>query len=211
MTAKLKIFSQALAVMAFVWASVFAVRSFAGSKKITSERIKVEMSELSLADWSKEGHRAAGWEAEAQRRREGIREIAAMINRLDFAEREKNRENRIGEKFFERLSSEEKEFFIEETIVETMTRFMSALDQMPPEQRKNFVDRGMKEIANGRTAEEMERAEGLSENLLTRIGQEGMRAYFEEASVETKLDLAPLMEAMNEIMQGMRGTEFGPR
>ena len=29
--------------------------------------------------------------------------------------------------------------------------------------------------------------------------------------VDTKLDLAPLMEAMNETMQGLRGNEFGPR
>ena len=28
---------------------------------------------------------------------------------------------------------------------------------------------------------------------------------------QTKLDLAPLMEAVNETMQGLRGNEFGPR
>jgi hypothetical protein len=38
-----------------------------------------------------------------------------------------------------------------------------------------------------------------------------MRAYFDKASADTKLDLAPLMEAMNEVMQGLRGNEFGPR
>ena len=38
-----------------------------------------------------------------------------------------------------------------------------------------------------------------------------MQAYFEKSSADTKLDLAPLMEAMNETMQGLRGNEFGPR
>jgi len=33
----------------------------------------------------------------------------------------------------------------------------------------------------------------------------------DKASADTKLDLAPLMEAMNEVMQGLRGNEFGPR
>ena len=37
------------------------------------------------------------------------------------------------------------------------------------------------------------------------------RAYFEKSSADTKLDLAPLMEAINETMQGLRGNEFGPR
>jgi len=38
-----------------------------------------------------------------------------------------------------------------------------------------------------------------------------MRAYFEKSNSDTKLDLAPLMDAMNETMQGLRGNEFGPR
>jgi hypothetical protein len=36
-----------------------------------------------------------------------------------------------------------------------------------------------------------------------------MRAYFEKSSMETKLDLAPLMQAINETMQGIRGNQFG--
>ena len=50
----------------------------------------------------------------------------------------------------------------------------------------------------------------LDQNLLARITSEGMRAYYEKASADTKLDLAPLMEAMNEVMQGLRGNDFGP-
>jgi len=38
-----------------------------------------------------------------------------------------------------------------------------------------------------------------------------MRAYFDKASADTKLDLAPLMKAINEEMQGLRGNEFGQR
>jgi hypothetical protein len=92
-----------------------------------------------------------------------------------------------------------------------MNRFMESLDAMPPEQRRKFVERGLKEIEEGRTEEDMARAEGLGADLLDKISQEGMRAYFEKSSTQTKLDLAPLMEAINESMQGLRGNEFGPR
>jgi hypothetical protein len=71
------------------------------------------------------------------------------------------------------------------------------------------VEKGLKEINSGRTEQEMERAQQMDEALLTKISREGMRAYFEKASAETKMDLAPLMEAMNETMQGLRGREFG--
>lgn len=196
-----------LAALVLVWAVVFAVRSFASSKKITAERLDREVRELKLADWSEN----LGSGAEAKRREEEIRRVAEMVNRLDFNERQKNRENRSGEEFFRKLSTKEKNLFIDLTIIESMGRFMEALDQMPVEQRKKFVEQGLKEIEAGRTEEEMERAKELDSDLLAKISQEGMRAYFDKASADTKLDLAPLMQAMNEVMQGLRGNEFGSR
>lgn len=207
MNGKQAIILKGIAVLALVWASVFAVRSFASSKKITAGLIEREVKELKFDDWSEN----PGSGAVAEEREEEIRRIADMVNRLDFAEREKNRQNRGGEDFFRKLSTTEKNLFIDLTIMESMSRFMEALDQMPEEQRKSFVERGLKEIQEGRTEEEMARAKELDENLLTKISEEGMRAYFDKASADTKLDLAPLMEAMNEVMQGLRGNEFGPR
>lgn len=196
-----------LAALALVWAVVFAVRSFASTKKITAERLDREVRELDLADWSEN----PGTGAEAERREEQIRRVAEMVNRLDFNERQKNRESRTGEQFFRKLSTKEKNQFIDLTIVESMGRFMEALDQMPVEQRKKFVEQGLKEIQDGRTEEEMQRAKEMDGDLLAKISQEGMRAYFDKASADTKLDLAPLMQAMNEVMQGLRGNQFGPR
>jgi hypothetical protein len=204
---KQAIILKGIAVLALVWGAVFAVRSFASSKKITAELIEREVRELKFDDWSEN----PGSGAVAKEREEEIRRIADMVNRLDFAEREKNRQNRGGEDFFRKLSTTEKNLFIDLTIMESMSRFMEALDQMPEEQRKSFVERGLKEIQEGRTEEEMARAKELDETLLTKISEEGMRAYFDKASADTKLDLAPLMEAMNEVMQGLRGNEFGPR
>ena len=194
-------------MLVLVWVVVFAVRSFAASKKITAESLNREVRELKFEDWSEN----PGAGAAVKEREKEVRRIADMVNRLDFAEREKNRQNRAGEDFFQKLSMGEKNLFIELTIVESMSKFMEALDQMPEEQRKSFVEKGLKEIQEGRTAEEMERAREMDEGLLTKISEEGMRAYFDKASADTKLDLAPLMEAMNEVMQGLRGNEFGPR
>lgn len=206
MNRKQAIIFKALAVLALVWVVVFAVRSFASSKKITAAGLDREVEELAFDDWSE----GAGGSAAAEKREKEIRRIADMVNRLDFVEREKNRESRTGEKFFRKLSPEEKNLFIDLTIMESMDRFMEALDQMPEEQRKSFVEKGLEEIRQGRTEAEMERAREMDDNLLTKISEEGMRAYFDKASADTKLDLAPLMEAMNEVMQGLRGNKFGP-
>lgn len=207
MNGKQAVIFKGLAVLALVWAVVFGVRFFASSKKVTAERLEREVRQLNFADWSEN----PGSGVVAKKRGEEIRRIAEMVNRLDFAERERNRQNRSGEEFFRKLSPTEKNLFIDLTIMESMGRFMEALDQMPEEQRKKFVEQGLKEIREGRTEEEMARAREMDDNLLTKISEEGMRAYFDKASADTKLDLAPLMEAMNEVMQGLRGNEFGPR
>lgn len=192
-----------------VWAVVWGIRTYAGSKKITAERLDREVAAARFADWSDQA--SPPNRAEAARREKELRNIAGLVNRLDFQEREKNRENRAGENFFRKLAPDEKSLFIELTIVESMSRFMESLDAMKPEQRKKFVEQGMKEIQSGRTQEEMARADELGADLLDKISQQGMRAYFDKSSADTKLDLAPLMEAMNETMQGLRGNEFGPR
>lgn len=200
---------KAALVLALVWGCVWGIRAYAGSRKITADRVNRAVAEANFADWS--GEKSAQNASEGKRREKELRNIATLVNRLDFQEREKNRENRSGENFFRRLSPSEKGLFIDLTIVESMGRFMEALDAMKPEQRKKFVEQGLKEISEGRTKAEMERADQLGADLLNQISQQGMKAYFEKSSADTKLDLAPLMESMNETMQGLRGNEFRPR
>jgi DNA-directed RNA polymerase specialized sigma24 family protein len=199
---------KAVAALILVWLVVWTVRSIAASRKITAARLTQQIQKANFADWSTlESPPDA---AEAKRRESELRDIAGTLNRLDFDEREKNRQNRNAEEFFRKLTRDEKNLFIDLTVMESMNRFMEALDSMPPDQRKRFVQQGLKEVQEGRTAEDMARAKELGEDLLDKISQEGMRAYFEKSSADTKLDLAPLMEAINETMQGLRGNQFGP-
>ena len=171
---------KAALVLLLVWSCVWGIRAYAGSRKITAERVNRAVAEANFADWSAE---TASLNAnEATRREEELRKIASMVNRLDFQEREKNRENRSGETFFRKLAPGEKSLFIDLTIVESMSRFMESLDTMKPEQRKKFVEQGLKELNEGRTKAEMERADQLGAELLDKISQQGMKAYFEKSS-----------------------------
>lgn len=207
--ARREVFIKAALVLILVWGVVWGIRAYAGSRKITAELVNREVAAANFTDWSDRTEPMAS--AESARREKELHKIAGLVNRLDFKEREKNRDNRTGETFFRKLSPNEKGLFINLTVVESMGRFMESLDAMKPDQRRKFVEQGLKEIQEGRTEQEMARAEELGADLLNKITQEGMKAYFEKSSTDTKLDLAPLMEAMNETMQGLRGNEFGPR
>jgi hypothetical protein len=204
-----KVWIQAGVLLVVVWAVVWSVRTYAGSRKITAESVNALIQKAGFADWS--DPEVAMSSADAKRREEKLREIAEMVNRLDFQEREKNRGNATPEKFFAKLNTAEKNLFIDLTVRESMANFMEALDAMQPEQRRKFVEQGLREVSEGRTAEDMARMEALGEDIVQKISQEGMRAYFEKSSADTKLDLAPLMNAVNETMQGLRGNQFGPR
>lgn len=203
-----KVLIQAFVALVLLWGVVTAVRAIATSKQITAEKVAEAVDEAAFEDWSEQG--SAPDAAKAKRREEKLREVAGLVNRLDFAERERNRDERSTERMFRLMSPEEKKLFIDLTVRESMGKFMEAIDQLPPEKRKEFVEQGLKEIRSGKTGEEMARAQELGDDLMETITSEGMRAYFEKASAETKLDLAPLMESMNEVMQGLRGQEFGP-
>lgn len=197
-----RILLQTVLLLALIWGGVTALRAFAGSKQITAEKVNREIEAAAFEDWS-------GRESTDPGREKKLREVAGLVNRLDFAEREKTRDDRTTEGFFRKMSPPEKKLFIDLTVRESMGKFMEAIDALPPEKRKEFVKQGLKEIESGKTEEEMARARELGDDLLETIAGEGMRAYFEKASADTKLDLAPLMESMNEVMQGLRGQEFG--
>ncbi len=80
---------------------------------------------------------------------------------------------------------------------------MAAFDQLPKEEQKKWVERIMKNFDDGRGTEDLERAKELGSEMFEKIIEEGFEAYL-EASAETKMELAPFMEAMNEQMQRMR-------
>ena len=198
-----RILLQTALLLVLIWGGVMALRAFAGSKQVTAEKVNREIEAAAFEDWSER-------EATDPAREKKLREIAGLVNRLDFAERRKTRDDRTTEGFFRRMSPSEKKLFIDLTVRESMGKFMEAIDALPPEKRKEFVKQGLSEIESGKTEEEMARARELGDDLLETIAGEGMRAYFEKASADTKLDLAPLLESMNEVMQGLRGQEFGP-
>ncbi|MEK7949622.1 hypothetical protein [Luteolibacter soli] len=197
-----RILLQTVLLLALIWGGVAALRAFAGSKQVTAEKVAHEIEAAGLDDWS-------GRSGTDAKREKKLREIAGLINRLDFAERQKTRDDQPTEELFRRLSGDEKKLFIDLTVRESMGKFMEAIDALPPEKRKEFVQQGLREIKSGKTGADMSKAQELGDDLLETIAGEGMRAYFEKASADTKLDLAPLMESMNEVMQGLRGQEFG--
>jgi len=203
-----RVLIQTLLALVLLWGAVTVVRAFAGSKQITAGKIAAEANAAGFEDWSQYG--TAPDTSRGKDREKKIREVADLVNRLDFAEREKTRDDRSLERMTNLMTHDEKVLFIDLTVRESMGRFMEAIDKLPPEKRKQFVEKALKDIETGKTAEEIARLQNMGKDVMEKVQSEGMRAYFEKASADTKLDLAPLMESTNELMQNLRGQEIGP-
>jgi hypothetical protein len=194
-------------VLVLVWSGVWGIRTYADSMKNTAQRVGREMAMADFADWSDRD--VPPDDPEAKRRDQKLSEIADLVNALDFQERDGYRRNRTDAAFFNKLSRREKARFIELTVMESFKRFMKSLDGMPPKQRKEFIEQGLREFAQGRSEEERARAKAVSADMLNGISLDAVRAYLDHSSPDAKLKLAPLIEVVNETMQGLRGNEFG--
>jgi len=198
---KKELWIKALIALALVWGVAWGLSAIAGSKKATAKRFinEYENSALVISDT-----------LDSKDRRKALTELSKVMNRMDLKARETLRETGKDREFFANLNPDEGRYWIELTIEKSMKKMIQALDSMPQEERKNFIEKGIAELEKGQAKEDMERLKELDPQLIDRITEEGMAAYYQDAGSETKMDLAPLMEAMNGVMQGIRGNQYAP-
>ncbi len=131
--------------------------------------------------------------------------MADRVNRLGFEERQKFRYEGQLRAWFEQLTEEERARYIELTLPRGMQQMMEAFNEMPPTKRKQIVNRAMNDLARVREEiPEGRSAPALSDDNFKKIVDEGMKTFIRDASAETKLDLQPLIEQMQSIMQMTR-------
>ena len=191
---------KALVVLAVIWAVAWAVTTAAAGRKATAERFIETYEESSLTSPS----------GSPSQRKEDLQRLASVVNKMDLRQREQLRATRRDGEFFDNLNNEEKRLWIDLTVTKSMEKMMEALDAMPKDEREAFVKKGLTELEKGPGKEDIERLRQVDPDLLDRITEEGLSAYFQKAGADTKMDLAPLMEAMGGVLQGIRGNEFDP-
>ena len=186
-----------------LWLVVYGVKALLAPHQATPERIEELVTEADLEDFSKFGNLPE--DDTTRQRYEAMEKVASVVNRLDLTGQEDSRDTLEG--FFDKLSASERRQFVDLT-AESFSRFFDALDALTPEARRDFIERGFRELENGNTEERMKSVLAKDPEIMERIAQNGMKAYFQNASADTKMELAPFLKATNEVMQGIRGQPF---
>ncbi|GHC43338.1 hypothetical protein [Roseibacillus persicicus] len=186
-----------------LWIVVYGIKALVAPHRATPERIEELVAEANLEDFSQYGDLPN--DEVTRQRRESLEKVASVVNRLDLSGQEEARDTLEG--LWDKLSASERRQFVDLTM-ESFTRFFEALDALTPEARRDFVERGFRELEDGTTERRLEKMMAKDPKIMERITQNGMKAYFENASAETKMEMAPFLKATNEVMQGIRGQPF---
>ncbi|MDB4387286.1 hypothetical protein N9Z15_03680 [Akkermansiaceae bacterium] len=184
-------------VIASLWLAVWGVTEWAANRKASAVRVAEMIEEANFEDWSGE---MDGVEASGTRRKR-LEDIATVFNRLDLRERERLQDSRSGFNLFKRLTPSERIYFLELTLTQSMQRMMEAFDKMDPKERQRLVEKSLRDM-EGQGGEDLARLKEEDPEIIDRIVKEGLASYYQNASADTKMDLAPLMDAFGEMLNG---------
>jgi catalase len=118
----------------------------------------------------------------------------------------------VGQRFVDSLTREERAHFLEQTVEQHFKSVMKAFNKMTREERQRMVKHSMEDMNRNQTeGRNMDRLKQDDEEVFDKVVEKGLGAYYEDASAETKLDLAPLMERMQQRLRGFGGNGMGGR
>lgn len=190
-----------LIALVAIWGAVAAVMNVTDKHTSTPEKV---LNLMAGAPWLQEG---APEQSEAERRKQMEATIAQM-NLLNFDQRRQMREDGqdVSDRYFNSLSKEEKSYFLEQTVEQHFKSVMKAFNAMSPEDRRKAVERARADMKRNQGDQRgMERMQKEDAQAFEKMVEKGMGAYYEEASAETKMDLAPLLEEMQQRLRSMPG------
>lgn len=197
-----------VALLGTIWAIVWGVTSWSGERKATPEKVTGIIEEAEFEDWSRSDVSQYS-QAQKDSRMARLNEMGEMLNQLDIRERKQlEDEGKLTELFF-KLSDEEKIYFVNMTFTKSAERIMESFDGMDPEERERFVERGVRDMTEGKGAEVLARLKEENPEILSLVIKNGFKAYYQGASAETKMDLLPFMSAVGEVVQGFAKPEVG--
>jgi len=138
-------------------------------------------------------------------RRAIIENVAHQVNHLTFEERRKFRLEKDLRQFYESMTDAERSYYLDLTLSKGIQQAIQAFNEMPSDKRKRIIQRAVNDLQ--RAQAELNQGEldkALSDENVKKIIDRGIRAYWTEANAAAKIDIQPLIEQIQAILQGTR-------
>ncbi len=179
-------------IIAALWAVVGGSMWWLKSRRPTPERIMSYLDENPL-DGKSEADRL-----------KLIDNVAKQVNSLDAEERRMVRVGKRNEKlerFWKQLSAAEKAHYFSLVVPKGMKQMIENFNLMEPARRKREVEKAIKNL---REHAEDEMPEDFDPALAEKFVNEGLKAFYSDATIEAKMDAVPLLEEMEKSIRWRR-------
>ena len=128
-----------------------------------------------------------------------IQRVEDQLNDVSFDDRQRLQRSGVARNFYRALTPAEQAAFLDATLPADFKQMMEAFNQMDPGKRKQFVEHAVEEM---KKHEGEGPPPGVDEQMNQRFIDQGLKSFYTDASADTKLDLAPLIEQMQRNLQG---------
>jgi len=192
----------ALTALVLAWGLALGGFAIAHHLKVTPEKINAFLTATDLSRLTPEQRRAA------------LQKLAKMLNRLSLEERRAVRFGAAWDRWFQELEVAEKGELMELTLPTGFNQMLTAFEQLPPEKRRDAIEntvRRMREARERLAAEAPEEFAGdtngpadLSPELRDKMVSLGVKTFMDQGSAETKAELQPVLEEMQQNMESGR-------
>jgi hypothetical protein len=138
----------------------------------------------------------------AEERARRLAALADQMNQLSFAQRQKLSGNAGFQSLTQQMTDDEKLSLMDKTLPRGFAQIMDSFNRMKPEDRRHLVSQALENMKKW-NPQQQDRPTGFNEAAMQKVVQTGFTSYLQDASAETKLDLAPLVEQIQIDMQGL--------
>ena len=193
----------AAAILLVIWVVAFAGYTIAKNAKVTPDKVRAYVDATDFSHLT-----GADREAALQR-------LATMLDALTMEERQGlRRDDTIG-KWFNEMTEAEKAEFLDKTMPTGFKQMINAFQDLPQDRRQRVVNQAVRQLKEQRAqmgAGQMPQGTNtmgtnnivLDQELQDRVTKIGLQTFYSQSSAETKAELAPLLEEMQQTMQSGR-------
>ncbi len=190
------------AVICAIWIVAVVGYRIAKNSKMTAEKVKTYAESVDINKLS------------GAARAKAIKDLEAMLNSLSVEERQKARFERAARSWFDVMTEDEKTEFIETTMPTGFKQMITSFEQLPDDKRRRTVNDALKRLKEER--DQLAAGDGgappgdpnsppvLSPDLEAKVRSIGLKAFYSQASAQSKAELAPLLEELQKSMQNGR-------
>ena len=193
------------ALLAVVWLVAWGGYRLAQKARVTGEKVRAYLRSVDLR------------QLPSSARAPALQHLAAQLNALSPEERRQARLEAEWERWFREMTETEKAEFLEATVPSGFKQMLDSFEQLPEDKRKRAIETAFKRL---REAQEQmasanrpsHGADGppyFSEELRQRVIKLGLKTYYSQSSAQTKVELAPLLEEIQGVLERNPGYVLG--